>query len=442
MKLLPLLPDSPAKVVRDAARAVKRTANLMMQRVTAETLNILLGLPGLEVIEYALERQVEQEVIHIFCRHVNDVAVCPQCGQMSETIHEQEERCIRHLDIWGKATYLHFPSRRFRCKHCKKPFTENLSWVESKRRESRAYELHVYEQCKHTDQAAVAEREGLHPETVKGIFVRWAKRAEKHRQFPMVRCLGVDEISLRKGHQQFALVLSDLERHCILAVLPERSQKAFETWLEGLSEVERQAIRVVSMDMWGPYRGVVRSKLSHAEIVADRFHVTKQLNEALSKIRRRLQSKSNPASYELLKGIRWILVRRRTDLKPEEETKLQNALGAFPELRTAYLLKERFVTIADKIQDRSQAARFLQAWIYEAHASGLVQLVKFAQTLQHWWNEFLNYFNEGFSSGVVEGLNNAIRGTIRRAYGYHQFEHFRLHVMVEHGNLPHPHPLI
>ena len=303
------------------------------------------------------------------------------------------------------------------------------------------YELHVYNQCKHTDQAAVAEREGLHPETVKGIFQRWARRAEKQRQYTLVRCLGVDEISLRKGHQQFALVLSDLERHCVIAVLPERSQKAFEAWLEGLSEVERRSIRLVAMDMWGPYRGVVRSKLPQAEIVADRFHVTKQLNDALGKIRRRLQA-ANPASYERLKGIRWILVRRRTELKPEEEDKLQAALDAFPELRTAYLLKERFVAIADKIQDRAQAERFLRAWVYEAQASGLVQLVKFTQTLQHWWEEFLNYFNEGFTSGVVEGLNNAIRGTIRRAYGYHVFEHFRLHVLVEHGNLSMPTPLI
>ena len=252
------------------------------------------------------------------------------------------------------------------------------------------YELHVYNQCKHTDQAAVAEREGLHPETVKGIFQRWARRAEKQRQYTLVRCLGVDEISLRKGHQQFALVLSDLERHCVIAVLPERSQKAFEAWLEGLSEVERRSIRLVAMDMWGPYRGVVRSKLPQAQIVADRFHVTKQLNDALGKIRRRLQA-ANPASYERLKGIRWILVRRRTELKPEEEDKLQAALDAFPELRTAYLLKERFVAIADKIQDRAQAERFLRAWVYEAQASGLVQLVKFTQTLQHWWEEFLNY---------------------------------------------------
>ena len=446
--MLPLLPDRPVKVVRDpqgkcAARAVKRTVNLMIQRVTAETFNILLGLPGMAVTEYALERQGDEpEALHIFCHHKHEVAMCPGCGKISDALHEPEERCIRHLAIWGKATYAHFPSRRFGCNHCKKPFTESLSWVESKRRESTAYELQVYEQCKHTDQAAVAKREGLHSETVKGIFQRWARRAEKQRQCTRARCLGVDEISLRKGHQQFALVLSDLERHCVIAVLPERTQKAFETWLAGLSDGERQSIRLVAMDMWGPYRGVVHSKLPRAEIVADRFHVIRQLNDALAKIRRRLQSKADQASYALLKGIRWILVRRRAELKPEEEVKLQLALDAFPELRTAYLLKERFVMIADKIQDRAQAERFLWAWVCEAQAAGLVQLVKFTQTLQHWWNEFLNYFNEGFTSAVVEGLNNAIRGVIRRAYGYHVFEHFRLQALVKHGNLPTPIPLI
>ena len=114
----------------------------------------------------------------------------------------------------------------------------------------------------------------------------------------------------------------------------------------------------------------MRSKLPHAQIVADRFHVTKQLNDALAKIRRLLQSKADHASYELLKGIRWILVRRREELKPEEEAKLRAALDAFPELRTAYLLKERFVAIADKIQDRSQAERFLRAWVYELSPLG------------------------------------------------------------------------
>ena len=277
---------------------------------------------------------------------------------------------------------------------------------------------------------------------MKTIFQRWAKRAEQQQPQRQVRCLGVDEISLRKGHKQFALASSDLERHCVIAVLAERSQEALEQWLDSLSAAARQASRVVAMDLWGPYRGVVTAKLPQAEIVADRFHVTKHLNDAIAKIRRNLQTKADKADSELLKGTRWILVKPRADLKPEEESQLQAVLAAFPELRTAYLLKEKFRTIADKIHDRHRAEQFLRAWIYEAHASGLPQLIKFTKTLHNWWHEFLNYFNEGFTSGVVEGLNNAIRGTIRRAFGYHVFENFRLHVMVEHGKLSLPLPLI
>lgn len=443
-----LLLSAPPRIIRDAARAVKRKVVLMIERVTAGTLSALLGLPGLVVTEYALEpRTGEREVLHLFCQHEHDVAVCPTCEQVSSAVHDSTERCIRHLDIWGKVTFVHFPARRLDCGHCHKPFREELTWLESQRRESTAYELHVYEQCQQTDQTSVAEREGLHPETVKTIFQRWATRATRERQ-GLVRCLGVDEIALHKGHQHFAMVLSDLERHGVIAVLAERSQAAFEQWLDSLSEAERKAIRVVAMDRWGPYRGVVKAKLSHADapappgrrpgtgaIVADRFHVTKQLNEAIAKIRCTLQAAAAPTAYELLKGTRWILVRNRAELKPEEEAKLQAVLAAFPELRQAYGLKERFRTLADKIHDRPRAERFLRVWLYEAEASGLLPLVKFAKTLRHWWDEFLNYFNEGFSSGVVEGLNNAIRAIIRRAFGYHVFEHFRLQVMVEQGQL-------
>jgi len=398
------------------------------------------------ITDYALEQpfdeQGEREVLHIFCEHEHEVAICPECGQVTQKVHDRKERSIRHLDIWGKRTFVHFQSRRFECESCGNCFTEELSWIESQRRMSTAYELHVYEECRHTDQTAVAEREALHPETVKGIFQRWAKRAEQQQQRRQVRCLGVDEISLRKRHKQFALVLSDLERHCVIDVLAERTQEAFMQWLDRLSAGEREAIRVVAMDMWGPYRGVVKAELPRAEIVVDRFHVTKHLNEAITKIRRALQRKADKADYELLKGTRWILVRHREELNPAEEAKLQAVLDAFPDLRTAYLLKEKFRTIADKIKDRQQAERFLRVWVYEAQASGLPQVLKFTKTLKNWWNEFLNYFNEGITSGVVEGLNNAIRGTIRRAFGYHVFENFRLHVMVEHGKLAPPFPPI
>jgi transposase len=128
-----LLPSGAPKTIRDAARAAKRTAGLMVKRVTADTLSILLGLPGMVVTEYALEKQDGREILHIFCQHEHEVAPCPRCGQISQALHEETERCVRHLDIWGKTTYVHFPARRFDCEHCHKPFTETLSWIEAKR---------------------------------------------------------------------------------------------------------------------------------------------------------------------------------------------------------------------------------------------------------------------------------------------------------------------
>jgi len=438
----PLLPEGPKNVVRDAARAAKRTANLMIERGTTTTLRTLLGLPGLIVTEYAIERQERQEVLHVFCRHEHQMAICPRCGQVSDTLHEQEERCIRHLAIWGKTTYGHFPSRRFDGKQGKKPFTERLSWVENKRRESTAYELHGYEQCTHTDQAAVAEREGLHVETVAGIVQRWARRAEKQRQYRLVRCLGGDASSLRNGHQQVALGLSDLERHGVVAMLPERSQQACEAWLDGVSEAERQAIRLVAMDMWG---SLLWCGTLH---IATRTDGSRPLpwDEAVARC---AGQHPPPLAVQGRSGLPRTAQRNSLDLgeKAERtEARRRSQPSGCPERLPGIvhgLLAQRTLCGDCGYHPRPLTGRTLPAGMgYEAQASGLVQLGKFTQTLQHWWEEFLTSFNEGFTSAVVEGWNNAIRGVIRRAYGYHVFEHFRLHVLVEHGNLPAPLPQI
>jgi transposase len=431
---VPLLP-ARTRVVCDPARALRRIQGLTMQKVTAETLNELLGIRELVVTEYAFEQQGHVATVHIICEHRYEVAVCPRCGEVSTALHESEMRCVRHLDIWGKMTLLHFPSRRFDCDKCKKPFTEKLPWIEEQRRQTLAFERHIYQQCQQASKSAVAQNDCLHFKTVSTIFNRWAKRAESDHHRPLVRRLGVDEISLKKRHQQYALVLSDLDRCCVIDVFPERTQKVFAQWLDGLSAAERAAIQVVAMDMWRPYRDVVRVKLSHAQTVADRFHVMKQLNDRLSQVRRNLQRKADDQTHQALKGTRWLLVKNRADLTTDEEARLQAALDASPTLRQAYLLKETFRTICEKINDREQAERFLTAWVWQAEASGIPQLRKFASTLRNWWSEFLNYFHDRVTSGIVEGLNNGIRYIIRRACGYHVFEHFRLQVLVEHGGL-------
>jgi len=299
----------------------------------------------------------------------------------------------------------------------------------------------VYQRCLSSSHKAVAEALWLDQATVGGIFKRWAKKAVQAQRWQQVRVLGIDEIALKKRHKQFVLVISDLERRCVLAVLPGREKERLEQWLSELDDAERKAIRLVSMDMWSPYRSAVRAQLPHADIVVDRFHLMKQLNARLTQLRRAVQKRADETTRETLKGSRWLLVKNRNDLTPEEEIHLMAVLNASPELRTAYLLKEEFRTIFEKINDPQQAERFLKAWIYKALGTGDRYLARFVSTLRNWWTEILKYFGERFTNGFVEGVNRAIRGLIHRAYGYRNFDNFRLQVLAQHGPSP-PYPTI
>ncbi|MCP4527548.1 MAG: ISL3 family transposase [Aestuariibacter sp.] len=429
-----LLLEAPKKkIVNDASWAVKRVTDLDIQVVTRKTLTELGDLSGILVERFAIEDQEGQEYLHLFCEHCHKIAICPHCGKIVTGGSDDKERSVRDLDIWGKRSIIHFSQRRFECTECNKPFTELLDWIDPKRRQTLRFEQFIYE-CIHKKKMSrkqVALQEGLHEETVLGIFKRWAKRSVRRSKRRRVRVLGIDEIYL--GHKEYALILSDIERRRVIDVLPNRLKATLEKWLDELSKEERRAIKVVSMDMWKAYRQAVRSKLSHASIVADRFHVMKQLNHQLDLLRRNLRKNGDDALAELLKNSRWILLSNRCDLKPEDEAKLLHILDASDELRTVYLLKEEFRTLCDKIKDRDRAKRFLKAWLWRAEISTSRYLKRFAKTLRNWWHEFLNYFVGGVTQGFVEGSNRAIRGIINRAYGFHKFEHFRLHVLVECG---------
>jgi len=430
---VPLLPAPARQMQRDPARAVTRLAGQPVEPMTEETLDRLLGLPEFHVTGYRFEELDGVPLVHLYCEHRHAAALCPRCRTPSAEGHEYKPRCIRDLDLLGRHTFIHFTSRRFDCAKCGRPFTEELSGVERCRRQTRRFEQHIYERCLSASRQEVAEQEWLDPTTVTDIWRRWAKRKVERPFRRSVRVLGIDEIAIRKHYEEFALVLSDLERRCVVAVLDNRRKETLEQWFDSLSDEERRAIRVVSMDMWEPYYQAVKAKLPHAEVVVDRFHVMRQLNERLTQVRRAIQARTDETTRAVLKGTRWILVKNREELDEEEASRLAQVLTACPELRTLYWLKEEFRRIFEKVWDRGRAARFLRAWICKAQQTQDKFLLKFVTTLKNWWEEILNYFVERVTNGFVEGMNRAIRSIINRAYGYRNFAHFRLQVLAEYG---------
>ena len=144
-----------------AAKALKRITQTEFTSVADDTLTELLSIATLFLTMYGLRCEGGEDVLHLRCAHRDEVALCTHCGTLSTSVHPEELRCARHLDVWGKKTFLHFLSRRFKCDQCGKIFTEELPFLGSHRRQFTAFEMHVYQSCLAGTRKGVAVREGL-----------------------------------------------------------------------------------------------------------------------------------------------------------------------------------------------------------------------------------------------------------------------------------------
>jgi len=250
-----------------------------------------------------------------------------------------------------------------------------------------------------------------------------------------VKVLCLDEITLHKGHGHYYLVISAPELGLVLDILPDRRQESLAAWFDQRGPQWCAGVEVYCADMWDAYHTTARAKLPNARPVVDRFHVMKNLNEAVSQARRTIQRQADKATQALLKGCRWLLVKNREHLTEEERQKLDAMLAASPQLHRCYELKEAFRAWFNRSPDRQAAEVGLVKWLGQVQASGLQALQGFTKTVENWWEAIVNYFEGRHSNGFAEGVNLKLKLIHRRAFGYRNFEHFRLHVLVAFGPL-------
>lgn len=397
----------------------------------------VLGLPEFRVTRLEYDDHLEHMLV--FCENVDDLANCPRCGTTSSQLHECTERAVRDLAWAGNACSLVIPARRFTCRQCRKPFTETLLSIAPKARYTRRYEHSLFDQCRGTTIQAVHRRERLGYKAVEGVYYRLAARAQAQATPPAVCRLGIDEIAVKKGHGQYALVLTDLECGRVITLLSDRSKESLEAYLATWSLEARAAVRDVALDLWEPYHGAVRARLPNAQISGDRFHVMKNLTECVTKARREIQREAGKEVKDKLKGCRWLLVKNAIDLTRDEQAKLVAMFEVSPTLQRLHELKEGFRTIFETAAEPRSAAERLEGWIAEVEQSGLRHVTTFVTTLRRWWDVIVYYFHERLTSGFVAGMNNKIKLIKRRGFGYRNFEHFRLRVLCECDGEGHTH---
>jgi transposase len=258
------------------------------------------------------------------------------------------------------------------------------------------------------------------------------KKTLAERGYPRVKVLCLDEIAPHKRHGRYNLVISAPELGLVLDVLKDRKKASLEAWLDDRGLAWCAAVEVCCADMWDAYHDAAQAKLPNARQTVDRFHVMKNLNDAVTKARRTIQHHADAATQQVLKGCRWLLVKNRENLDDDERQRLDAMLAASPELKQCYDLKEDFRQWFQS-PDRATAEQGLTDWLARVEASGLKALQAFTRTLTNWKDRILNYFDGRHSNGFAEGINLKVKLINRRGFGYRNFENFRLHVLTAFG---------
>lgn len=402
----------------------------MVTHSQATQLRDLLNLPGVNVDDMTI---VEGVGVFFILSPAAKEAACPWCGELSQHVHQNHFYNIQDLPWNNQDVFLRVNRRQFKCKKCQKPFSEELSFVRKRRLYTQRLADTIVSQVIESDIESVSARTGITADQI-GTMLKDVGSDLLEEQPKPFKKLGMDEIAWAKGKGNYCAVLVNLETHKPVAILPSRSQESlrevFDAWgFEVLNEIEE-----VSIDLWKPYKNLIEEMMPNAEVVADRFHVMKLVNDELDEHRKvekkaaeKIKDKAERA--RILKGLncsKYALLKNEEDLNESQKQKLSEVSEVAPDLAKMHQLKEEFRQIFETSKNWAEGTLRLLDWLVKSAN----YFKDSCSTIIRWFGEVTAYFECRISNGIVEGINNKLKLIKRSGYGFRNFGNFRLRSLL------------
>lgn len=360
-------------------------------------------------------------------------ATCRYCGKSTNKVHQSHRYRVRDIPVSSFDVFLKVNRRQFRCQNCQKVFSEELSFVKKRRTYTKRLAEKVVQEVLETDVVNAGRRNRMSPAEIETLLKE--VEADLLTEPPsQLKRLGIDEITHLKGGKNYAAVLVDLDQKKPIALLEKRNKEVITEYLLGLGSEILNQVEEVSIDLWVPYKTVVEELMPNAQVVADRFHVMKQINEELDKQRkkekRQAETLKNKTERERqisgIKQSKYPLLKKKEDLNETEKSKLSFLEKVMPALMEMYQQKEKFRDIFASQITGDEAFWRLVEWTESSYK----YFPKSCQTIKRWIAEILAYFDNRTTQGAVEGINQKIKLIKRRAYGLNNFANFRRRVLL------------
>ncbi|MEQ9235723.1 ISL3 family transposase [Coleofasciculus sp. E2-BRE-01] len=393
-------------------------------------LSELLNLKGVKVKGY----QNYQDIgIILVLSATQKQAICHRCQNKSNKLHQNHWYTIKDLPILDQPVYLTINRRQFKCQHCRIPFSEELDYVNKKRRYTKRLAQDIVQQVLADDIKTVAQKKAVSEEEIQTMLRDVGEELIKSKPNGLKK-LGIDEIALIKGQGNYCAVLVDLEASKLVGILEGRTQDELRKTLQQWGKEVLIQIEEVSIDLWKPYKNLVEELMPNAQVVADRFHVMKQVNEELDRQRKKERNaaeklKESAEKEKLLSGLKkskYVLLKNEKNLNNKGQEKLKQVKEVSPVLSQMHKGKEELRKIFDGEENWGMGLLKLGDWLLSFYK----YFPNSKKTIIRWIGEIISYFDQRTTQGVVEGINNKIKLIKRSGYGFRNFDNFKLRCLL------------
>lgn len=374
--------------------------------------------------------EIRRNEVRIYLKRTGKTAICRKCKRRNRIRRESYTRTIRDLNLEPKRCFIIFTEVKLCC-HCGYRGYEEISFSRPYAHCTKRYEEYVVRLTERMTVSDVSIITGLDWKTVRDIDKYYIKKGLVGLKDLTPRRLGVDEVAYEKGHK-YLTVVRDLDLNQVIWIGKERKKETFDVFFTELGIEKQRLITVVVLDMWDPYIASIKEHCPYADIVFDKFHIIKKINEAVDTVRKTEFSKANDEERIQMKRKRFIILKRNKNLTEKQHEKLQELMKNNEQLYKAYLLKEQISDIFDE-DDYDTAMKRLYHWIQNVERSEIQPFKKVLKTMGQYPYGIHNYFNYHITNAGSEGFNTKINIIRRKAYGFWDLDYFMLKIFQSCG---------
>lgn len=397
----------------------------------------LLGIANIEIINI---KQITDELL-IYVSSTEEHTDCHQCGKNINSFHgSAPEIKLRHLPVFKLKTYIIIKPKRYLCDgHSDKTTTtQKLSWYRERSTVTYDYENHILLSMINSTIQDVSCKEDIGYAVIENIIDKNISSKMNWDEIKSINKIGIDEISLKKGHKDFVTIISAYinENIRVIAILQDRKKKTIKDFFLSIPNRLRKTVTIICSDLYKGFINAAKEVFGKkTKVVADRFHVAKLYREGFESLRKkemkRLKKELSETEYRGLKNIMWILRKPYSNLTSDEKIILKKLFKYSPDLKESYNLMNKLTEIYNAPISQGSGKRRMKGWMTQVRNQGVSCFNTFLKTLTLNMEEITNYFINRDNSGFVEGLNTKIKITKRRCYGITNISHLFQRIFLD-----------